>query len=164
LTYQEATDEPLDAIPVLVWWVRGTLVGMTCGIVLVFTIAANLNPYLDDGTARTMETHRQMGLPPCTFKSMAGLPCPSCGMTTSFALLIRGDVWNSLRANCAGTILATLCLLFVPWSLVSVWLGRPLFIVSVELAVMRIVIGFLILMLTRWAIVLLWIWIQGGPS
>ena len=51
-----------------------------------------------------METHRQLGLPPCTFKEMTGLPCPSCGMTSSFALLVRGDVMNSLRANAVGTL------------------------------------------------------------
>ena len=38
-------------------------------------------------------------------------------MTTSFTLLVRGDVWNSLQANFAGTVLATLGLVFVPWAL-----------------------------------------------
>lgn len=147
----------MEAIPVLENWVRGTLLGMVAGAVAVFTIAVLLDPYQDDGSARTMETHRQMGLPPCTFKTVSGgFPCPSCGMTTSFSLLMHGDVVNSLRANAVGTLLAVFGLLFIPWALASTWLGRPLFVVSLETALMRVVLGFLALMLVRWVIVLIW--------
>jgi hypothetical protein len=159
----EAPEVILDALPHLAWWVRGSLVGLVAGLVLVFFTAAHLNPYQGDGSARTMETHMQLGLPPCTFKTMTGgVPCPSCGMTTSFALLIRGDVWNSMRANFVGTLLASVCLLFIPWSLASVWLGRPVFITSMENALVRIVIVFLALMLLRWAVVLIWFWASRG--
>ena len=68
----------------------------------------DLNPYDADGTPRTMATHTQLGMPPCNFVILTGKPCPSCGMTTSFALLVRGDVVASLRANWAGTLLAVL--------------------------------------------------------
>jgi hypothetical protein len=83
-------------------------------------------------------------------------------MTTSFALLIRGDVWNSMRANFVGTLLASFCLLLIPWSLVSVWLGRPVFIASIEYVLVRLVIAFLALLLLRWAIVLIWFWYTRG--
>ncbi len=137
------------------------LLVVTAGIVAVFTVAVCLNPYKEDGTPRTMETHRQMGLPPCTFYAATGYryPCPSCGMTTSFALLAHGDVWNSLRANVVGTVLALFCLLLVPWSLVSVFLGRPLFILSVEAVLLKLIIVFISLLLIRWVIVLVWIWL-----
>ena len=55
-----------------------------------------------------MATHTQLGMPPCNFVVMTGKPCPACGMTTSFALLVRGDVRASLRANWAGTLIAVL--------------------------------------------------------
>ena len=35
-----------------------------------------------------MGTHQQLGLPPCNFVTLTGYPCPACGMTTSFALLV----------------------------------------------------------------------------
>src|SRR5438128_7346592 len=130
----------------------------------VFGLAAWLKPYDAAGQALKMETHRQMGLPPCTFKAMTGMPCPSCGMTTSFALLIRGDVWNSLKANAVGTLLAAFCLALVPWSLVCSLRGRPLFIISMERALTTIIVGFVVLMLLRWGIVLGLGWLNGGRS
>jgi hypothetical protein len=159
-----SNEEPLDAIPVLGHWVRGTLVGLALGLSVVFGIAIWLNPYDETGQARQMETHRQLGLPPCTFKVLTRLPCPSCGMTTSFALLVRGDVWNSLRANAVGTLLAGLCLGMIPWFLASALLGRPLFIVSIEKTLTILVIGFLVLMLLRWLIVLGLIWRNGSGN
>lgn len=135
-------------------WMRLLLLMLTSLWVAVFITAALLNPYTEDGTARTMETHMQLGMPMCTFKEMTGLPCPSCGMTTSFALLIHGDVLNSLRANFAGTALATLGLFYVPWSLVSAWKGRFLFIHSLETTLFKLSIAFIVLLFGRWGIAL----------
>lgn len=147
--------------PPLNLWVRGAMLGIALGLGVVFVIALKLNPYTEDGQPRRMETHRQMGLPPCTFKHMTGLPCPSCGMTTSFSLLMHGDLVNSLRANAVGTLLALGCLAYIPWSVVSVLRKRPLFIVSMERALVFCVVGFLILMLLRWVLVIGLIWWNG---
>src|SRR5262245_50213485 len=73
-----------------------------------FGVACWLNPYDANGNPRTMATHTQLGMPPCNFVVMTGRPCPACGMTTSFALLVRGDLAASLRANWAGTLVAVL--------------------------------------------------------
>ena len=144
-------------------WVRGTLVGLALGMAVVFVIAARLNPYNPDGSARRMETHKQLGLPPCRFYEVTHLPCPSCGMTTSFALLVRGDVVNSLRANAAGTLLALFCLVFIPWALASVACRRPLFIRSLERAMLWCVLGLMTLMLTRWLLLIGVYWWTGPP-
>jgi len=147
---------------VLSRWVRGALAGMALGLVAVFGVALHLDPY-QNGQPRMMETHMQLGLPPCNFKLLTGLPCPSCGMTTSFALLVRGDWWNSLRANAVGTLLALFCLAFIPWSLYCAVRGRSLFVVSMERATTWTVIIFLALLLVRWAIVLGLIAIHKSP-
>ena len=145
---------PVPAIPVLGRWVRLTLVLIAAGLVLVFAVAIWLNPYRD-GQVWLIETHRQLGLPECNFKRITGLPCPSCGMTSSFALLMHGDLVNSLKANAAGTLLAIVCLAYIPWALVCAALGRRLLIQSFERVLLRLVVVFLVLMLCRWAIVLL---------
>jgi hypothetical protein len=155
LSQNEPEQEPLEAIVLMPWWGRSILLGLAGLVVGVFAIAISIDPYRPDGTALRSETHRQLGLPPCTFRFATGLPCPSCGMTTSFALLIRGDVGNSLRANAAGTVLGLFCLAFVPWAVVSAWRGHLLLIRSVERALTRVVFVFLVLMLLRWGIVLL---------
>ena len=85
---------------------RGFLVVLALGFATVFGIAVYLNPYQADGSPKTMGTHQGLGLPPCNMVQLIGKPCPSCGMTTSFSLLMHGDPVNSVKANWAGTVLA----------------------------------------------------------
>jgi hypothetical protein len=136
-------------------WVRAALVLMAVGFTAVLGVAAWLNPYAADGSARAMSTHTQLGLPPCTFAEVYGKPCPSCGMTTSFALLAHGDLANSLRANWVGTLLAAYLAGLVPWAVVGAWRGRHLWVRSGELLLTVSVGGLLALMLGRWAVLML---------
>ena len=64
-------------------------------------IAASLIP-----SGRHLGTHRQLGLPPCGFAMMTGLPCPTCGMTTAFAHAVRGQFIEAIRSQPAGFLLA----------------------------------------------------------
>jgi hypothetical protein len=151
---QEHEARARQTAPDMVRWVRSSLLIVTLGLIGVFAVAAWLNPYQANGQARTMETHLQLGLAPCTFKRLTGLPCPSCGMTTSFALLMHGDLWNSLRANAVGTLLAIVGLVYIPWSLASIACKRTLFIRSLEQTALVLTIFFVGLMLLRWVVVI----------
>src|SRR5690349_4956098 len=102
----------LDQARRLRWWVRGGLLGLVLIPTAVFAVALGLDPYRD-GRVWLEETHRQLGMPACSFRKLTDLPCPSCGMTSSFALFVRGDIVHSLEANAAGTLLATMALLFI---------------------------------------------------
>jgi Protein of unknown function (DUF2752) len=155
------TSGPYIRPNVLPWSVRGGLLGVTAGLVLVFAAAGYIRPYDADGQPLRMSSHEQLGLPACNFVRLTGKPCPSCGMTTSFALLAHGDVANSLRANYVGTALAVFCVLLVPWNLFCAWRGRYLFIRSAERALLVVVGMFLFLMLLRWGIVLGQIYLGG---
>jgi hypothetical protein len=136
-------------------WIRIILVVLTVPWLLVFFVATQISPYTEDGDARVMGTHMQLGLPDCNFKQLTTIPCPSCGMTTSFCLLIRGDVPNSLMANYAGTFLASFGLLFIPWAFASAFFGRFVFIRSIEAVVFWLALVFLLVLFTRWGIVVI---------
>jgi hypothetical protein len=71
-------------------------------------------------------THRQLGLPPCMFVALFGLRCPSCGMTTAWAHLVRGQLAQAAAANTGGALLGLAATLVAPWALLSALRGRVL--------------------------------------
>lgn len=95
------------------------------GIVVVFGIAVWLKP-----DPRGFGTHQQLGLPPCTFRSLTGTNCPHCGLTTSFSWFVRGQLFKSMKANPAGVILAGAGLIVLIWTIVVS--GRGRFVISHE--------------------------------
>lgn len=138
------------------WGVRVGLLAVAAALGGVFAAACYINPYGPDGLPRSMATHTQLGLPPCNFVVLTGKPCPACGMTTSFALLVRGDVGASLRANWVGTTLAAFWAATLVWAVAGGYAGRLLFVPRgrTELVLTVVVGTFLVLMLGRWAGVL----------
>jgi Protein of unknown function (DUF2752) len=148
------TDRPPQVLPALTLRVRLAVAATIFGLVVLFAVAAWLNPYGPDGKSRGMGTHTQLGLPECNFMRLTSLPCPSCGMTTSFALLMHGDLAASLRANAVGTLLALFLLGMIPWSLVGAVRGRWLWVQTLEPWLLRAVIVFTSLALLRWTILL----------
>jgi hypothetical protein len=144
----------------LIWPIRITLLLFALLVAVVLGIAVKLDPYRDHFTWR-QATHTQLGLPPCTFYQLTGIPCPSCGMSTSFALLVRANPLDSMRANWVGTALAIFCVLFIPWSVVSVVRRRVLFILSIEVTLTRLILLFLWLLIVRWCVVIALMWHNG---
>lgn len=69
-------------------------------------------------------THQQLGLPPCTFKFLLHIPCPACGMTTSWALAVRGDWQSAIQANSGGFVLFLITAVSVPLLLATSIRGR----------------------------------------
>lgn len=66
----------------------------------VFGISLMLKP-----DPRGYGTHETLGLPPCGLKFVTDIPCPSCGMTTSFAHAARLEVACSFDAHPCGLVL-----------------------------------------------------------
>lgn len=101
------------------WYQRIAMIAGGAVLVSLLVVAAVLKP-----NPRGMGTHRQLGLPPCTMVMLVGVRCPSCGMTTSWAHLMRGNVLGAIRANSGGTLFALAALTAGPWLLLSGLAGR----------------------------------------
>lgn len=148
---RRARRPPKLAVPV-----RVLLALMALAFTAVFVVAACLRPYdPDTGEPLSHATHTQLGLAPCNMLVISGKPCPACGMTTSFALLMHGDIPASLRANWVGTLIALFWMALIPWGLVSVIRGRLWAVRNGELVLAVAVGGIVALMIGRWAVIML---------
>lgn len=107
-----------------------TLLGLA-GAVLV--IARLLPP-----SPRGVGTHEQLGLPPCLFLKLTGVPCTSCGLTTSFAYAAKFRFFEALVTQPFGLLAFFLTVLLVPLScyllyrripwrrVIDAWLAKPM--------------------------------------
>jgi len=77
---------------------RGALVLLPCYVIIL--TAWCLTP-----RSCGYGTHRQLGLPGCSFLARTGLPCPSCGLTTSVSAAVHGRLGLALRAHPFGPVL-----------------------------------------------------------
>ena len=98
---------------------RWLVVSWSLFLVGGFSLAASLTP-----DPLGYGTHQQLGLPACSFQVMFDIPCPSCGMTTSFSHFVRGEWISSAIANPGGLLLALACAVQVPWCWYSVYRSR----------------------------------------
>ena len=97
-------DEPAGSWLTRVFWVVAGL-----GSWAVLGIAAWLRP-----DPRGFGSHQQLGLPPCTFEALTRIPCPGCGLTTSFTNMAHAHVIDAFAAHL---------------------MGPPLFLITVAVAV-----------------------------
>ena len=84
---------------------RGRLLAAGIGAICItaLLLAVHLHP-----SPTGMATHTSIGFDECQFLKRTGLPCPSCGMTTSFAWFVRGNAPASAYVQPMGFVLAVL--------------------------------------------------------
>lgn len=51
-------------------------------------------------------THEQLGMAPCPFLAATGIPCMTCGMTTSVSLASHGAPWRAIATQPVGALVA----------------------------------------------------------
>lgn len=135
---------------------RLLLVGIAAVLALVLAVARLLNP-----DERGYGTHEQLGLPPCAFRAITGLPCPSCGMTTSFSYLVRGQLVAAALTNPGGCVLALGGAAMIPWCLASAVAGRTIGIRSPERAAIVTILVVVALCVVSWTIRVIFFREQG---
>jgi hypothetical protein len=89
------------------------------GVVLVLGIATRLTP-----DPRGMGTHEQIPffggtLKPCGFAYVTGIPCPSCGFTTTFALAAHGRLLAAVKNQPFGFLSFLVACSLVPASIAA---------------------------------------------
>jgi Protein of unknown function (DUF2752) len=126
---------------------RALLAAFALGLVAVFVVARGLTP-----DPRGFGTHTQLGLWPCAFKATTGRPCPTCGMTTSFAWFARVELARSWGANPAGVPLASTCLILIPWLLLASARATPWPFRTLENPLVGLSVAVVALTLISWTV------------
>ena len=96
-------------------------------------------------------THTQLGLAPCGFLSATGLPCATCGMTTSFALAADGHLLRAFAVQPFGAMLALAAAAAVLLGLYAAAAGMSLVPLLSPLARSPVLITLAALLLFAWA-------------
>jgi hypothetical protein len=98
--------------------------------------------------------HRLISYPwPCGFKAQFGLPCPTCGMTTSLVAFAKGNILNAFYIQPAA---ATLCCLLIgagAFSLVIAIAGTDWGLVR-SIKLKYIIVTFMVIIGGGWAVTL----------
>lgn len=102
---------------------RGGCAAIGLVLLALLALAAWLSP---DPYGEGYGTHRQLGLPPCSFIQVFGFRCPSCGMTTAWSYVVRGRLQSAVAANAGGALTAIIAALAAPWCLAAAARGRCL--------------------------------------
>lgn len=95
-------------------------------------------------------THTQLGLPPCGFLLATGWPCPGCGLTTSFAHMVRLEVVGATAANPFGVMLFLVTVASVPIALLGAARALPVVRTLDRLGFERGMIGLAVGALVVW--------------
>jgi Protein of unknown function (DUF2752) len=135
----------------LKWYERLPLVLVGIGLVALLGVSARLTP-----SPAGLGTHHQLGLPECSVRQFVGIRCPSCGMTTSWAHLVRGQVVAAVKANSGGALLAIVAFAAGPWMLLCGVRGRWLFRPPNEWAVVGVGLAVVVITVIDWIIRLNW--------
>ena len=71
-------------------------------------------------------THTQLGQSRCGWPTQFGIPCPTCGMTTAFSHVVRGQMFRAIQVQPLGAILALGTCLGLFHAVHALWTGRSL--------------------------------------
>jgi hypothetical protein len=126
---------------------RVLLAAFALGLVAVLVVARGLQP-----DPKGFGTHTQLGLGSCAFREATGRPCPTCGMTTSFAWASRGNLVRAWGANPAGILLAPLTLALIPWLLLVSARAKPWPFSDLERPLVGLSVAVVALTLISWTV------------
>jgi len=95
-----------------------------CGIAASVCLIALAVAAWTDPDQSGYGTHTQLGMPACGFLERTGYPCVTCGMTTAFAHVVRGQIPQAFVAQPAGALLAIGCIFTLALGALAVLTGK----------------------------------------
>ena len=131
----------------LAWYERVPLVLVGAVLVILLGVSLRLTP-----DPAGLGTHHQLGLPMCSVRQFLGIRCPSCGMTTSWSHMVRGQVLSAVQANSGGALLALAAAMCGPWLVTSGVRGRWLIGRPAEEIVVVAGITIIVVTLIQWTL------------
>ncbi len=92
---------------------------VACGAAVLLAACLLIQP-----DPRGLGTHSRLGMPTCSYLARSGIPCPSCGATTSLCWFVRGKFRRSFSVHPMGFVAGTLLVASILFSVVSAMLRR----------------------------------------
>lgn len=93
------------------------LIGTSLGSILFVS-------YLLTPDARGYGTHEHLFLPPCYFKYFLNISCPACGLTTAFAYLAKGQLFEAFHTHWMSPLIFILFVFLFLYSLICLVRGK----------------------------------------
>lgn len=113
--------------------------------IFVITVGMILTP-----SSSGVGTHESLGLPPCGFLVITGYPCPSCGLTTAFVMLLHGHFIEAFLVQPFGVLLFIVLFLAAGMSVTALFLRLPFSAVLDSKHIDRLQMFLLIAMILAW--------------
>lgn len=136
---------PLAQGPVAPWLDRTAAAVFAAMAIGAFVLLWPTQP-----AAKGYDTHVQLGLQPCGWPDLYGIPCPTCGCTTAASHVVHGELLQAFVAQPFGAALAIGGLLLGAHGLLCLLRGRSFVDLLVRLPFWRILTGGFVLALLAW--------------
>lgn len=105
-----AVTRAFDAAPARIRASAGARI--SAAILAFFALAVLITAACLKPSQAGVGTHTQLGLPPCGWMLAVGYPCPTCGMTTSFAAATHAEPVRAFVVQPFGAALAVATSIF----------------------------------------------------
>ena len=136
---------PLAHGPVAAWMDRIFAVLVAAPVAAVTVALASVT-----ADARGHGTHEQLGLDPCGWPAVYGMPCPTCGVTTAACYLVHGHPIDAVVTQPFGALGMLTALLLGVHAIYCLLRGRSFVDLLVRLPFWRLVLGAIVLLLLSW--------------
>jgi hypothetical protein len=132
--------------PPMTAWGRLVAAGVAVGCLAMLVTGVWLQPNGQQG----ISTHTQLGFPPCQFEYRTGVPCPSCGYTTSVSFFAHGNILASLYLQPMGFAIAVMASMAFWAGAYIAATGRPVHRLIAQMPLRPLLLGLTALAIGGW--------------